>query len=48
MHGQHLIHVAARVDEIHARDDQGLGVHRELRIERRAEAAVAIFITRAS
>src|SRR5438105_10941781 len=39
-HAQHLIHVAARVDEIHARDDQRLGVHRELRIERRAEAAV--------
>jgi hypothetical protein len=40
MHGQHLVHVAARVDELHARDDHRGGVHRELRIERRAEAAI--------
>ena len=31
VHGQHLVHVAARVDEVHARDDHGLTVHRELR-----------------
>lgn len=41
MHGQHLLPVAARVDDVHAGDEHGLAVQRQLCIEGRAKAAVS-------